>query len=165
MNIVLIGMRGSGKTTIAKLLAEKTQKKYLDLDELMVKKTGMTIQKLVDTYGWSYFREKETEIVKEISQMNNTIISAGGGIVINPDNITALKKHSKFIYLKAPIQTLLQRINIDPQRPPLTDKKNPQEEMLELYKQRKHLYEKYSDEIINTEMLTPKEITNIILKN
>ncbi|MGH7203214.1 MAG: shikimate kinase [Candidatus Levyibacteriota bacterium] len=164
MNIILIGMRGSGKTTVALLMAKKLDREFIDMDQMIVKKNNISIQRLVTEYGWDYFRKKEVETVKEVSQRNNTVIATGGGVVVNAENVRALKKNGKFVYLQAPVKILLQRINIDPERPPLTDKKSPEEEMEELLKQRKQLYENAADEIIDTEVLSPEETVNIIIE-
>ncbi|MGI8419872.1 MAG: shikimate kinase [Candidatus Levyibacteriota bacterium] len=164
MNIILIGMRGSGKTIVARLMAKRLDREFIDMDQMIVKKNNMSIQKLVADCGWDYFRKKEDETVKELSQRNNTVIATGGGVVINPENVRALKKHGKFVYLQAPVEILLQRIKIDLERPPLTDKKSPEEEMEELLKQRKKLYENAADVKIDTEALSPEEIADIIIE-
>lgn len=162
-NIVLVGMRGSGKTTIAKLLSQKLKKEYLDLDEIMVKKIKMTIPEIVEKYGWDYFRDKESAIVKEVSLLENKIISTGGGVVIRKKNISALTKNGVIIFLKASAKTLLDRIGDDPNRPSLTNKKTKKEEIEELLKQRKRLYEEAADQIIETDKLSPDEVVNQIL--
>lgn len=162
-NIVLIGMRGSGKTTIAKLLSQKLNREYLELDELMVKKAGLSIPNIVKRYGWEYFRDQESDIAKMVSSYNNTIISTGGGIVTRNKNIKAIKKNGVIIYLRTRIETLSNRIGNDSNRPSLTNKKTRREEMEELLKQRKKLYEQAADEIIDTDNLKPEEVTNQIL--
>lgn len=162
-NIVLIGMRGSGKTTVAKLLAQKLNKEYLELDDILVGKVGMTIPEIVEKHGWDYFRDKESEIVQEVSLYQDKVISTGGGIVIRPQNIEALKKNGVLVLLKAQIETLLSRIGNDANRPFLTNKKTRREEIEELLKQRKKLYEQASNEIIDTDNLYAKEVMNKIL--
>src|SRR3989344_836358 len=92
-NIVLIGMRGSGKTTIAKLLSQKLNRDYLELDELMVKRIGMNIPEIIEEYGWDFFRDQESEIAKKISSYEDKIISTGGGIVTRSKNIKAIRKN------------------------------------------------------------------------
>lgn len=162
-NIVLIGMRGSGKTTIAKLLSQKLNREYLDLDEIMIKKIGMTIPEIVEKYGWDYFRDQESTIVEEVSLLENKVISTGGGVVTRAKNISALKKNGVVILLNASVEVLLDRIGDDSNRPSLTNKSTRKEEIEELLKQRKRLYEEAADEIIDTSKLSPDEVVNQIL--
>ena len=96
-NVVLIGMPCSGKTTVGKVLAEKTGKKFVDTDEEIVKKTGMSIPKYFEKFGESKFRLVEEEVVKEISAQNNQIIATGGGAILKPDNVRRLK-HNGYVY-------------------------------------------------------------------
>jgi len=162
-NIVLIGMRGSGKTTAAKLLSQKLNKEYLELDEIMVKKIGMSIPEIVEKHGWNFFRDQESEIAAEVSNYHDKIISAGGGIVTRAKNIESLKKNGVLILLKASIETLLQRVGNDQNRPFLTIKKTRKEDMEELLKQRKKLYEQAADETIDTDKLDAEAVVNQIL--
>lgn len=162
-NIVLIGMRGSGKTTVGKLLSQKLNKEYLELDEIMVDKIGMSIPQVVKKYGWDYFRDKESEIVEEVSLYSDKIISSGGGIVTKAKNIQALKKNGVFILLRASVETLLARIGNDSNRPFLTNKKTKREEIKELLEQRKKLYEEAADEIVDTDSIDAKLVADEIL--
>lgn len=162
-NIILIGMRGSGKTTVAKYLAEKTKKIIIDLDELFAKHVGMSITQFVEKNGWDAFREEESSIAQKEALRNNTIIATGGGVILNPENITALKKHGTIVYLKTPIETLLQRIGIDPERPALTDQNNLEEEMKKILNQRKSFYEQAADIIIETDNKDPENIAKEII--
>lgn len=163
MNLVLIGMRASGKTTVAKLLSQRLNREYLELDEMLVAKIGLTIPAIVRQRGWQYFRVKESEIIKKVAKCQDKIISTGGGIVLKSENIEALKRNGVFIYLKASVETLLQRIGNDPNRPPLTDKKTRREEIEELLIQREKLYEQAADVMIETDCLDAKEVVNKII--
>lgn len=162
-NIVLIGMRGSGKTTIGKLLSHKLNREYLELDEIIVEKMGMTIPEIVKKHGWDYFRDQESAIAGEVSLYNDKILSTGGGVVTRYKNIESLKKNGILIMLNASVDVLLDRIGDDQNRPALTNKKTRREEMEELLKQRRKLYEDAADEIIGTDKLSPEEVVNQIL--
>src|SRR5258708_33419605 len=98
MNIILIGMRGSGKSTIAKKLAKKLDKQFYDMDTLLEKKVGMTLPEFVATNSWEVFRNKESEIAKEISAVTNAVIATGGGVIVRQKNIDTLKKNGVFIF-------------------------------------------------------------------
>lgn len=162
-NIVLIGMRGSGKTTIAKLLSKKLERDFVDIDKIINQRLNLTIPEIVSKYGWDFFRKKESEITKEISMLGNTIISTGGGVVLNPKNIECLKSTGIIIYLVARPEMLFKRIGVDKNRPSLLNKKNPLDELKEIFKQRKNLYESAADYKIDTNGLNLKQITEKII--
>lgn len=162
MNIVLIGMRGAGKTTVAKLLSKNLQKEVLETDDLIAKKAGMTIANIVKNNDWDYFRDLESEIIQDIAKKNNIIISCGGGVVIKSKNIDLLKQNGKIFWLQVSITTLLKRIGHDKNRPSLTGK--PQkEDMEETLKNRYDLYKNAADVIIDTEKLSKKEVAQKII--
>lgn len=163
-NIVLIGMRGSGKTTVGKLLAKKMNKQYLELDDLIAKKLGMKIPAIVEKKGWSYFREKESEVAQEVALHADKIISTGGGIVIKDVNIKVLKKNSVFIFLNASAKTLVKRIGEDSNRPFLTKAKSRQEDIENVLKERMKLYKKAADYLIDTDNLNSYEVADQIIR-
>lgn len=166
-NIVLIGMRGSGKSTVAKLLSEKLNKQYLELDEILVKKMNMTIAQIVKKYGWDFFRDQESKIVKEVAKNSGLVISTGGGVVIRSENIEALKRKGILFFLSASLETLLQRIENkvgnDPKMPVLTDKKTPKEEILYILAQRDRLYRQAADEVIKIDGLNSEQLVSLII--
>ncbi|SRR5258708_3989775 len=164
MNIVLIGMRGSGKSTIAKLLSKKLGKPYYDMDVLLSENAGMPISEVVKRYGWEHFRNQESALAEEIAKKKNVVISTSGGIVTREENIAALKNSGKFIFLKTSVAVMLKRIGNSKSRPALTDKKTLKEEIKEIWKIRKSLYESSADITINTDNKTLSEITQEIVK-
>lgn len=101
-NIVLIGMPGSGKTTIGKILAEKTGREFIDTDEMIVKKYG-EISEIFEKKGEEYFRFVEAEAVKEASRKNGCIIATGGGAVLKRENVDALKQNGVIFFLNRPL--------------------------------------------------------------
>jgi shikimate kinase len=162
-NIILIGMRGSGKTTSSILLSEKIHMEYVDLDAVMVKKLGMSLNDIVEKHGWEFVRTEEAKIVSEMSELENKIIATGGGVVINSQNVNALKKKGILIYLRANTGILTGRIKDDLTRAPLTNKNTRLEEMEDIMKERRELYEEAADEIIDTDNLAPFEVADRIL--
>lgn len=166
-NIVLIGMRGSGKTTVAKMLSRKLNRQHLDLDDILSKQMKMSIAQIVDKFGWDFFRDKESEIVKQVSEDHGLVISTGGGVVTRSENIEALRKNGFLIYLKADLEPLTKRvrkkIGHDPKMPPLTDKKNPETEIAYVLAQREKLYNQAAHQVLKTDNLKPNLITNIIV--
>lgn len=162
-NIVLIGMRGSGKTTIAKQLSKKLGIKRLDLDEIMTDKLSMSTPEIVKKYGWGHFRDRESAIAEEIAGMDNVLISTGGGIVLRPDNITALRKNGIIILLNASVDVMVRRLRDSSGRPPLTDKKTPKAEIEQVLRERQRLYEEAADIIIDTDKLRPGQAADEII--
>ncbi|HZE86707.1 MAG TPA: 3-phosphoshikimate 1-carboxyvinyltransferase [Methylomirabilota bacterium] len=163
-NIILIGMRGSGKSTIAKLLAKKINKQFLDLDTLLVQKIGMTVPEIVAKHSWDYFRNQEAIIARKVANDTNCVIATGGGIILQNENIETLKKNGICIFLEAPIDVLVNRIGDDTNRVALTNKKSRKEEMEALWKQRKTLYKKAADITIDTQNINKTKVVETIMQ-
>lgn len=163
MNIVLIGMRGSGKTSVAKKLAKKLDKKFLDMDDLLSQKVNMSLPEFVKKFGWDLFRDKESELTNELQDTTNAVISTGGGIILRSQNSKALKKNGKFIFLKTSVDSMLKRLEGDRSRPALTDKRTLKEELEHVWEERKTLYENAADIIIETDNKTIEEIAEKII--
>ena len=106
-NIILIGMPSSGKTTVGKILAEKTGKAFVDTDDEIVKKIGMDIPTYFSKYGEAEFRKIECEVIKEISPKNSLIIATGGGAILNSDNIKRLKQNGSIYFLDRSLDKLI----------------------------------------------------------
>lgn len=105
-NIVLIGMPGSGKSTIGKALAESLKKSFVDTDELIVNSYGI-ISDIFENHGEEYFRNCETEKVKEASKLNSTVIATGGGAVLRKENLSALRQNGIVFFLNRPIEDIV----------------------------------------------------------
>ncbi len=110
-NVVLTGMPGSGKSTVGKLLEEVTGLKFCDTDALIEEKTGMTIPDIFEKHGESYFRDIESDVIKEISDKTGLIISTGGGAILRKENIHNLKKNGKLFFLDRPLKDLIPTLN------------------------------------------------------
>src|SRR5512137_2968183 len=90
-NIVLIGMRGSGKTTIGAILAGRLHRELIPMDALIVYEAGLTIPEIVEKYGWARFREIEAQVAQKVARLQGIINATGGGVVLNPANVAALR--------------------------------------------------------------------------
>ena len=136
-NIVLIGLMGCGKTTVAKMLSQRLNKKMIDIDEYIVEKYQMTIPEMFQI-SEEYFRERETLCCEEIGKLENYIISTGGGVISHPVNIEALKQNGIIVYIDRPVDLIYQ--DVDTSSRPLL--KDGPEKLYELYAQR---HQKYLD--------------------
>ena len=117
MNIILCGFMGSGKSTIGKMLAKKLDRKFIDLDDYIVEKRGMSINEIFKKYGEANFRKSETQSAKNISLLDNHVVALGGGTVVNPENAEILKTSGKIIMLDISPETVYKRLKNDKSRP------------------------------------------------
>ena len=119
-NIVLIGFMGTGKTSLGKAAARKLKIPFLDTDDLIVEKEGMTINEIFATKGEAYFRSLETQIIKELQELEGGhVIAAGGGLPLREENRPLLKKLGHVIYIRTSPQILAERLESDTKRPVL----------------------------------------------
>lgn len=162
-NIILIGMPGCGKTTVAKELVSLLFGVIaVDIDEEIVKSEKRSINDIFEKDGEDYFRRLETEILKKYLNSNNLIISTGGGIVERDENIELMKQIGLVFYLYSDINTLYERVKTDSSRP-LLKVENVKEKLEMLYNRRDKKYRR-SDFIIDTSNLTPNETARSIVK-
>jgi len=161
VNIVLIGMRGSGKTTVGKLLAANLGMDFTDSDDIIVRQAGISIAELVKSHGWEAFREREAAAVRELASRDNTVIGTGGGVITREENITALRKRGKIIWLEADIDTLLGRLGDSGDRPSLTGKPFA-EDLRTVLAARYPVYLKTADFSVSTAGREPATVARLI---
>ncbi len=154
--IVLTGMMGSGKTTIGKLLSNKLNLEFFDIDTLIEEQEGIKISEIFSKHGEKHFRTIEKEIIKKIFSPTNSVISLGGGAFENTETRDFLLKNSNVIYLKTSPEQIFDRIKNNKSRPLLCDNMNI-ETINNIINQRKHNYETASY-IINTDNKKTNEI-------
>ncbi|MBU1151579.1 hypothetical protein KJ632_01980, partial [Patescibacteria group bacterium] len=147
-NIILTGMRGSGKTKLGKMLSKKIKKKFIDLDKEIEKLAKSKIKNIVKEKGWDHFRKLEKQISKNFSMQDNLIIATGGGTIINNENYQAFKQNSIIIYLHRLPANSLKYIANDKNRPNLTKEKDQLKDLEKTYKARKETYRQRADHTI-----------------
>lgn len=162
MNILLIGFMGSGKTTIGKALANKISMKFIDTDELIEKRQGMSIKNIFADFGEQRFRAIETEIIKSLALIDGHVISVGGGAVMKEDNFKALKNIGLTVFLDAPIDKII--MNLEGSFRPLVGNTIDKGKMTKLFNSRYPTYKK-ADIIINTDKLDVQQTVEAILKS
>ena len=156
LNIVLIGMPSSGKTSIGKELALKLNKEFIDTDEEIEKKIKMSIKDYIEKFGEAEFRRIETEVVKEASKRQGFIIATGGGVILNKDNIAALNQNSIIYFLNRSLDKL-----ISTKSRPLSSTKEALEKR---YNERIDLYLAYANKVIAADG-TIKQVAKKILED
>lgn len=161
MNIILTGFMGSGKTVVGKSLAKKLGKKFVDLDKLIVKKEGRPINDIFKKNGEKYFRDIETLIAKEASLLQGVVVSTGGGIVLREENMDALKKNGKIVYLHVSPDVAYNRVKSDKNRP-LLKVDDPLAKIKELLEKREKYYKRNDFEIDTSEMTIDEVVDRII---
>lgn len=153
MNLVLIGYRATGKSTVGKHLAFKLNLPFFDTDALVEKKLKMTIAEIVDAHGWDFFRAREKEAVQSLEKQPVCVISTGGGAVLDRENVASLKKNGFLVWLNAPLNDIVARLNNKSPgtviRPQFTGW-NIVEETIKMVNERYPLYEQAADYTVET---------------
>ena len=161
-NITLCGMMGSGKSAIGKILANKLDYNFLDVDKMIEIETKKTIKKIFEEDGEEYFRDLEEKITIDILEYKETIVSLGGGAIINKKIRRSIKKNSYNIYLNVDVDILTKRLQNSNTRP-LIYKKNLKRELINLISVREKFYQK-ADLIVKNEKNIIDTTKNIIKK-
>jgi shikimate kinase len=167
MNIVLIGYRCTGKTSVGKALSKRLGKRFCDADDYIEEKAQRPISDIVAKEGWDFFRAKERDAIREISSSGDCVIAAGGGAVLNAENVKNLKRNGVVILLETTNETILERMRLDDkteqQRPSLTGQ-DPLEEIAEVVEIRRPYYQNAMDFSVDTTSKNIEEVVNEILQ-
>lgn len=160
MKIVLIGFMGSGKSTLAKILAEKLHLQMYEMDDLILSRSGRaSIPEIFAVDGEAHFRKLESEMAKELGELESGVISTGGGVITHLGNIESLRRQGgRIVYLRATFETIQKRLTGDTNRPLFQDLPRARQ----LYGARSSVYEKCSQIIIDTDTLSTSQITKEI---
>jgi len=161
MTIYFVGMMGSGKSTVGKFFAEKTNLPFLDLDNLIQEKAEKSIKDIFNQNGEPHFRKLESEALKEING-KNMVIACGGGIVLKNSNLNQLKSGT-VIHLNASISELAHRLEMVKDRP-LLKGENIEKELMPILIERDNLYKEVANIIIDVNDRTPEQITNNLIE-
>ena len=166
MIITLIGFRGSGKSSVGPLLAERLGMSFIDTDRQIEQQTRQSIAEIFAEQGEKYFREVEAKMLQTIYQQENQVVATGGGAVLNPQTQLLIQQKGPAIWLQADVETTLKRIQKDQataaSRPALTNL-DFRQEVVTLLNQREPIYRSLSDIRIDTDNATPEQIVEDIL--
>jgi shikimate kinase len=168
MNIVLIGPRCSGKTTVGRILSALTGKVFLDTDTLVEEKGGTSIEELIAARGWEAFRSFEKQAVKFVSERDNQIIATGGGVVLEAVNVNRLASNALVVWLDGKAEVLRERMERAEQsgqrRPSLTGR-DPSQEITEVQTVREPYYGRASALRVDTTGLSPEEVAAVVIQS
>ncbi|MBM4287853.1 MAG: shikimate kinase [Deltaproteobacteria bacterium] len=165
-NVVLIGYRAVGKTTVGQMVAQGLGRSFVDLDEVLVAEAGESISDLVSREGWPKFRHREKEIVRRFASKSGLVLATGGGVVLDPENTELLRSSGKLIWLRAAPATLRDRLSQNApeteSRPGLTDK-GTLAEIDEVLAAREPLYRDAADASLDVDTVSAAEAAERII--
>ena len=161
MNLYLMGYRGTGKTTVGRLLADELGWKWIDIDEVVQQNSGRAIADIFREQGESGFRDLESLAVEHVAELSNHVVSLGGGAILRPANRALMRASGKTIWLKADPLTIMNRLSADEatatSRPNLTDQAGIAE-IRQVLSQRESIYAEMADWEIDTVQNRPDDI-------
>ena len=168
MNVILIGYRATGKTSVGRRLAELLGFPFHDTDEAVSKKTGSTVRQLVATGGWDLFRREERAVVAAFAEKDGCVLSLGGGAAVDQENTKRLRERGFLVWLKADAETIARRLKGDEksaeQRPPLADQ-DSRIEVSRMLREREEVYRKAAHVSVETKGKTIEEVTGEIVRD
>ena len=157
MNLVLIGYRGTGKSTIGRLVADDLERPFVSLDEEIVRLAGCSIPEIVREHSWDYFRDLESQLVAEFAARDDLVMDTGGGVVTRHSNVELLRGSGILFLLQASVSDIVSRIGGGTERPSLTGKKSFTDEVEEVLAVRRPLYRAAAHFVIDTSRNTAEE--------
>lgn len=162
-NIFLIGFMGTGKSAISKYLGDNYNMNIFEMDETIEQRQGMSISDIFAKNGEEYFRNLETELLKEIAGKENCVVSCGGGTPLRDENVHIMKEGGKVILLSARPETIYERVK-DSHNRPLIENNKSVEYIAELLKKRQSKYEAAADCVVITDGRTKEDIAEEIMQ-
>ena len=160
-NIVLTGFMGTGKTSTGKNLSQKLGRHFIDLDHFIEEKYQMKIPEMFSKYGGEFFREKEREVVDEISNRRGIIIATGGGTVKDPRNVEKLRENGIIVCLTSDVRTISTRTDHRGSRPVLDREKDRLAAIEKLLEERQIFYDQ-CDITVDTSNKSPMQVVDEI---
>jgi shikimate kinase len=157
MNCVLIGYRGTGKSTVGRLVADRLDLAYVCLDEEIVRRAGMSVPEIVERHSWAHFRKLEEQVVADHAARDGQVLDTGGGVVTRPVNVENLRRTGVVFLLESTVEDIVERIGSDTQRPSLTGTRSFTDEVAQVLAQREPLYRGAAHYRIDTSALPPEE--------
>ena len=162
-NIVLIGFMGSGKSSVGRMLASKLGRRFVDTDQIVVRKNGTDIAELFKTRGEAFFRDEERRALESLQAADRCVVATGGGIVIRPENTALLQELGFVVWLTASEGVIFDRVSRNAKRP-LLQTGNLRETISQLLALRNPLYQSAAQFTLDTTHLQRSEIAGMIIE-
>src|SRR5690348_11705580 len=162
-HIILVGLPGSGKTTIGRRVAKRIGRPFLDFDREIERREGMTIPELFATRGEQYFRDCELDLTRELSITGGMVLAPGGGWIMNEAALSLLRPPARMIYLKVAPEVALKRMGRKRARRPLLARSDPLAELRRLLSIREQHYN-MSDYVVSVETLRPQQVIDTVVR-
>jgi len=162
-NIVLIGFMGTGKTTIGKIIAKELRIPFIDTDDYIEEKLNMNIKDIFKLKGENFFRKIEAEVVSEVSRKKRHVISTGGGVILNTQNVINLKEYGTIFLLNGEVKTIISNLQGSIKDRPLLENEDWRKRVSDLLNERRKKYIESADIIITIDNKSPKKIAEEII--
>ncbi len=160
-HLILVGLPGSGKTTVGGMLATQLRRSFLDFDAEITRRQGMTIPEIFGQRGEEHFRDLEYQLTAEVAEVGNMILAPGGGWITRPATVNLIRPPARMVYLKISPNVAMLRMGATASGRPLLNRPNPRAELEHLLAARKADYES-ADLVINVDHLDPQRVTKRI---
>ena len=157
-NLVLIGYRGTGKSTVGKRLAHELRRPLVSTDAEVVKRAKLSIPEIVKQHGWEYFRDLESVVCRDVAAQDGLIIDTGGGAILRPENVEALRRKGTLVWLTAKVGTITRRIGGGTQRPSLTGTKSFTDEVRDVLTERIPKYQAAAHYVVETDDISIAQV-------
>lgn len=161
-HLILVGLPGSGKSTVGALLADALTRPLLDFDAEITRREGMTVPEIFGEKGEGHFRELEHALTVELTECGGMVLAPGGGWVTRPDNLALLRPPGRLIYLKITTSVAVLRMGASTTSRPLLNRPNPKAELDRLLSARILAYES-ADVVVNVDKLDPQAVTQRVI--
>jgi shikimate kinase len=166
VNIYLIGYRGAGKTAVGRCLSAALGRPFCDMDEELTRRCAGTIREFVERHGWPAFRREEKNLLQEIARQSGRVVSTGGGVVLDAENVSAMRRSGRVVWLRAAAKTLRERLQADEgtpdNRPALSASIPLDEEIRSTLSERTPLYRQAMDFSVATDGRPVEDICRIL---
>ncbi len=162
LNIILVGFMGTGKSTVGRMVADRLKRPFIDMDEVIEERAGKRISDIFSDDGEECFRKMERELVQDLSRRQEQVIAPGGGVVLDPENISDFSRTGIVVCLHADPETILKRVSGDTHRP-LLENDDKAGAVTELLNKRRHLYDAIPWRIDTTNM-TQNQVADRVIE-
>ncbi|MBA3670753.1 MAG: shikimate kinase [Gemmatimonadaceae bacterium] len=161
-HLVLVGLPGSGKSTVGALVARRLGRPFLDFDTELVKRQRMSIADLFTRHGEAHFRQLEQALTAEVAALDEMVLAPGGGWISQPEAVALLRPPAKLVYLRVAPETALRRMGRGARNRPLLQRADPAGELNQLLERRRAAYES-ADLVVDVEALVPQQVARRLL--